>query len=305
MCGEQTAVTGAQNAGRMDSYAAAEKMGIKLKREWVATLDGRTRHAHAMLDGQRAEIDKPFKVDGYEIMFPGDRSAPGYLIYNCRCTMVADVDGVDTSDVMRRARDPETGESVLIKNRTYQEWAEWKKSENATAWDTYIKKGRNASADKRQMAEYRAILGNKVPNNLDAFQMMKYNEPEKWAGVKEHYRYKKRVPEATAKDFENYRKVKATGVFGTIRVPPESINIEQLAFADAHGMRHGCTLDDAKHYAKTAKCTVRRRRWDGVSINCYSLDGATYLNAETLEIKTAFSKNDFDPTIQAIAEVFK
>lgn len=32
----RTAVTGAQNAGRMDSYAAAEKMGIKLKKEWLA-----------------------------------------------------------------------------------------------------------------------------------------------------------------------------------------------------------------------------------------------------------------------------
>ena len=53
-------------------------MGIKLKREWVATLDGRTRHAHAMLDGQKAEIGKPFKVDGYDIMFPGDKSAPAY-----------------------------------------------------------------------------------------------------------------------------------------------------------------------------------------------------------------------------------
>ena len=29
----RTAVTGAQNAGRMDSYAAAEKMGMRLKRE--------------------------------------------------------------------------------------------------------------------------------------------------------------------------------------------------------------------------------------------------------------------------------
>lgn len=127
----RTAVTGAQNAGRMDSYAAAEKMGIKLKREWVATLDNRTRHAHAMLDGQKADVDKPFKVDGYEIMFPGDTSAPGYLVYNCRCTMVAAVEGIDTSDAMRRARDPETGESVLIKNRTYQEWVE-SKQENGT-----------------------------------------------------------------------------------------------------------------------------------------------------------------------------
>lgn len=112
----RTAVTGAQNAGRMDSYAAAEKMGIKLKREWVATLDGRTRHAHAMLDGQRAEIDKPFKIDGYEIMYPGDASAPGYLVYNCRCTLVADVEGVGTSDALRRTRDG------LIPDMTYAQW---------------------------------------------------------------------------------------------------------------------------------------------------------------------------------------
>lgn len=180
----RTAVTGAQNAGRMDSYVAAEKMGIKLKKCWLATLDGRTRHEHAVLDGQSVDADKPFKVDGYKIMFPGDRSAPGYLIYNCRCTMVAAVDGIDTSDAMRRVRDPETGESVLIKNMTYREWTEWKKSENSTTLDTHIKKGRNASADKRQMAEYRAVLGNKVPNNLDAFQRMKYNEPEKWELIK-------------------------------------------------------------------------------------------------------------------------
>ena len=47
----RTAVTGAQNAGRMDSYVAAEKMGIKVRKEWLTTIDGRTRHSHAMLDG--------------------------------------------------------------------------------------------------------------------------------------------------------------------------------------------------------------------------------------------------------------
>ena len=130
----RTAVTGAQNAGRMDSYAAAAERGISLKREWVATLDNRTRHAHAMLDGTKVGMNEPFKVDGYKIMFPGDRSAPGYLIYNCRCTMVAAVDGIDTSDAMRRACDPETGESVLIKNMTYREWQSWKASEVAAGY---------------------------------------------------------------------------------------------------------------------------------------------------------------------------
>ena len=125
----RTAATGAQNAGRMDSYAAAEKMGIKVKKEWLATLDGRTRHAHAMLDGQQADIDKPFKVDGYAIMFPGDTSAPGYLVYNCRCTTTAVVDGVDTSTAQRRARNADTGQTEVISNMTYAEWAGWKKAE--------------------------------------------------------------------------------------------------------------------------------------------------------------------------------
>lgn len=129
----RTAVTGAQNAGRMDSYAAAQKMGIKLRREWVATLDNRTRHTHAMLDGQQADIDKPFKVDGYEIMFPGDTSAPGYLVYNCRCTTTAVVDGVDTSSAQRRARNADTGQTEVISNMTYAEWAGWKKDTKQVA----------------------------------------------------------------------------------------------------------------------------------------------------------------------------
>ena len=123
----RTATTAAQNAGRMDSYRAAEGMGIKLKKEWLATLDGRTRHAHAMLDGQTAETDKPFHVDGYEIMYPGDTSAPGYLVYNCRCTLIAALDDVPKApNPLRRARDSETGKSILVSDMTYAQWVSWK-----------------------------------------------------------------------------------------------------------------------------------------------------------------------------------
>lgn len=179
----RTAVTGAQNAGRMDSYAAAEKMGIKLKKQWLATLDGRTRHAHAMLDGQTVGIDKPFKVDGYDIMFPGDTSAPGYLVYNCRCTMVADIGGVNSTG-QRRARNSVTGENEIVSDMTYSEWAAQKEAENAAAWGIFIKKGRNLSADTRQWKEYKAVLNKKVPNTVENFQNLKDNEPEKWAQLK-------------------------------------------------------------------------------------------------------------------------
>ena len=123
----RTATTAAQNAGRMDSYHAAEGMGIKLKKEWLAILDGRTRHAHAILDGQTAETDKPFHVDGYEIMYPGDTNAPGYLVYNCRCTLIAALDDVPkTPNSLRRARDPETGRNILVSDMTYAQWVSWK-----------------------------------------------------------------------------------------------------------------------------------------------------------------------------------
>lgn len=73
-----------------------------------------------------------FKLDGYHLMYPGDSSAPGYLVYNCRCTTVAVVDGVDTGDAMRRARDPETGQNVLVEDMSYAEWVRWKKEAGKT-----------------------------------------------------------------------------------------------------------------------------------------------------------------------------
>ena len=125
----RTAVTGAQNAGRMDSYVAAEKMGIKVRKEWLATLDGRTRHSHAMLDGERVDNEKKFSNG---CMFPGDPNGPAAEIYNCRCALIAAVDGVDTSNAQRRVRNPETGKNELVSDMTYQEWAGWKKKTEFT-----------------------------------------------------------------------------------------------------------------------------------------------------------------------------
>ena len=126
----RTAVTGAQNAGRMDSYAAAEKMGIKLKKCWLATLDARTRHSHAMLDGEQVAQDKKFSNG---CRFPGDPQGPPWEIYNCRCTLVAALDGIDTSSAQRRARNADTGQTEVISNMSYAEWAGWKKDTKQVA----------------------------------------------------------------------------------------------------------------------------------------------------------------------------
>ncbi|MGN0683747.1 MAG: phage minor head protein, partial [Oscillospiraceae bacterium] len=89
----RTAVTSAENKGRLDGLERAQKDGIILKKRWIATHDARVRDWHAELDGQIVDIDKPFENSIGEIMYPGDPAADGANIYNCRCTMVGEVLG--------------------------------------------------------------------------------------------------------------------------------------------------------------------------------------------------------------------
>ena len=86
----RTMVTGAENKGRQDSYARAEADGIILERTWLATNDSRTRHSHAVLDGETKPIDTPFSNG---LMYPGDPSGRPEEVWNCRCTVAAVVRG--------------------------------------------------------------------------------------------------------------------------------------------------------------------------------------------------------------------
>lgn len=126
----RTAVTGAENAGRMDSYVAAAKMGIKVRKRWIATKDSRTRHSHAMLDGKTVDYDKPFVSElGSEMMFPGDaRGAKAADLYNCRCSMrTVEKEGIEAEPRQMRVKGPD-GRYVLVNEMTYQEWQEWVKN---------------------------------------------------------------------------------------------------------------------------------------------------------------------------------
>lgn len=120
----RTAATGAQNAGRIDCYTQAEKMGIKLKKQWLATIDSHTRDSHKRLDGEAVDNDKEFSNG---CMYPGDPNGKPAEIYNCRCTLIASIDDVDTSDALRRIRDPETGRNIVISDMTFAQWENTKR----------------------------------------------------------------------------------------------------------------------------------------------------------------------------------
>ena len=89
----RTMVTSAENKGRQDGFERAAAMGIILEREWIATSDGRTRDWHRELDGVTVGVDEPFENAIGKIMYPGDPSANGANVWNCRCTIAAKILG--------------------------------------------------------------------------------------------------------------------------------------------------------------------------------------------------------------------
>lgn len=112
----RTSMTAAQNAGRVESYKHAKDMGIDLEQEWLATLDGRTRHSHRQLDGEKITVAKdkwhPAKFSN-GCRYPGDPLGPPWEIYNCRCTLVAAVKGIDQSNAPRNSK---------LGGMSYEEW---------------------------------------------------------------------------------------------------------------------------------------------------------------------------------------
>ena len=106
----RTYTTAAENKGRVDSYKRAEKLGIEMENMWMATLDGRTRDSHRHIDGEVVPVGEQFS-NGCE--YPGDPDGPDEEIYNCRCTLVAQIKNYDYHD--------ERNDSKLG-DMTYEEW---------------------------------------------------------------------------------------------------------------------------------------------------------------------------------------
>lgn len=106
----RTMTTSTENGGRMDAMHRAEGMGIKLKKGWLATLDGRTRHSHRLVDGEIVALNEEFSNG---CMFPGDPDADPREVYNCRCRLLEDITEEQFTSMPRHSR---------LGTMTYEEW---------------------------------------------------------------------------------------------------------------------------------------------------------------------------------------
>lgn len=116
----RTMATNTQNRGRYDAYDRLERNGVELTLEWAATLDGRTRHEHRMMHGQRRKVGEPFEVSGVKIMYPaqtgtfgGISKIPQEMIWCCRCTILAYVKGFEHDTIKQ---------SPKMGGMTFDEW---------------------------------------------------------------------------------------------------------------------------------------------------------------------------------------
>lgn len=281
----RTAVTAAENGGRQASYERTAEMGIEMTREWLAVHDARTRHAHGMADGQRVAVDEPFIVGGEKLMFPGDTShgASGWNIYNCRCSLISAVKGHER------------------KRETYSQWLARKLEEDPEGITLEFKKAARASADRKQWKEYRAIVGNVVPNSLDKFQDWKYTNPDEWNYVKGLKSYLTKYPISNRKFYDAQQTLKELGVKRGVLLPAQKIRAYILP-SGKHDPYHimtrmverGITYDEVRSYSDNARAMFIQ--WSGKRQRYVGIDGTCVITNENDEwiYRTAWKKQDND-----------
>lgn len=114
----RTMVGAAQNAGHQRSYERAENMGVNLVKVWVSTIDMRTRHTHAVMDGEAVPVKEKFSNG---LLYPRDilNGTPAE-VYNCRCRPISQVKGFEKTPGSLIE-----GKQDKLNGMTYDEWKQY------------------------------------------------------------------------------------------------------------------------------------------------------------------------------------
>lgn len=146
----RTAITSAHSLGKLKGYERAADMGIGVKKQWLAALDSRTRSSHRHLDGETVGLDEEFSNG---LKYPGDPDGPGSEIYNCRCTLVPVIDGVEYDEVERANK---------LGSMSYDEW----KNEHLAGSGAGAK-AKDLATRRQEIADTRAALAKKIEKATD------------------------------------------------------------------------------------------------------------------------------------------
>lgn len=248
---------------------------------YLATLDVRACAVCGAMDRKHFPLSEAKTGVNYPPLHP-----------NCRCTTV-EYDPDDELDWYNSG-------APMPEHMTYEKWYQKMVEGNGEGYvERERKKAYNRTRDQEQYDRYAERLGEDAPEVFETFQRVKYEQPEEWQELKGLYDYKARVGEATRADYDLYKKIKATGFSGIIRVPAKDIDVSSLTLDAIHiaERQHDVTLEEAKGFINNAIFSIRRN----ISTNYYSPYGAAYVGHDGT-IRTAYKRTEFSGKVEKIME---
>ncbi len=173
----------ASNARRLvrtESAHIHEQAGLDSYKEcgitsycFLATLDRRTSPQCRELDGKVFDVEEAETGKNYPPIHP-----------NCRSTTVP---RPGTEATRRTARGADGKSYTVPGNMTYQQWYDGLSEDEKGMMSLQNRKEANASADRKQYARYKEILGDKI-GSLQDFVKQKYQDRQKYETIQRAYK---------------------------------------------------------------------------------------------------------------------
>ena len=195
----------------------------------------------------------------------------------------------------------EISQMQRARERNVRRWKKRYLAEDAAGLDTTDAAVRLKAA-RQSLAEIAQAAGGRVDSARVSVPKFGRSEASRanWAAKG----YEKQQKDAII--IENLRTAAKLPKAAVIHLEPTKINVDALTFDDAHinaEREHRVSEEQAKQYIRNAKISVSV--WNGQFERYYGTEGAAYVNTIKHEIRTAYSRAEFDENTTALIEEMK
>ena len=307
-----------QTAGKLQE-ARMDEMNV----EFVETsAHGGARPSHAEWQGRR--FHRGGAVDYLGKHYPDFEQATGYGTgaglcgWNCRHTFFAvfpelgdpptwteeSLQELNARNIEYNGKlytQYEVNQMQRARERNVRKWKKRYLAESAAGSDTTDSAVRLKAA-RQSLAEFAQATGGRVDSARISVPKFGRSEASRanWAAKD----YEKQQKDAII--IENLRTAAKLPKAAVIHLEPTKINVDALTFDDTHinaEREHRVSEEQAKQYIRNAKISVSV--WNGQFERYYGTEGAAYVNTIKHEIRTAYSRAEFDENTTALIEEMK
>ena len=307
-----------QTAGKLQE-ARMDEMNV----EFVETsAHGGARPSHAEWQGRR--FHRGGAVDYLGKHYPDFEQATGYGTgaglcgWNCRHTFFAvfpelgdpptwteeSLQELNARNIEYNGKlytQYEVNQMQRARERNVRKWKKRYLAESAAGSDTTDSAVRLKAA-RQSLSEFAKATDGRVDSARVSVPKIGRSEASRanWAAKD----YEKQQKDAII--IENLRTAAKLPKAAVIHLEPTKINVDALTFDDAHinaEREHRVSEEQAKQYIRNAKISVSV--WNGQFERYYGTEGAAYVNTTKHEIRTAYSRAEFDENTTALIEEMK